>query len=47
VTHDGEDVVMTSDVDGDTREYSCLLRVTDGKQTKFSTKVSSDGGIRM
>ncbi|KAH9486105.1 Signal recognition particle 14 kDa protein [Psilocybe cubensis] len=27
------------DGDSDTREYPCLVRVSDGKSTKFSTKV--------
>ncbi|KAJ7194733.1 signal recognition particle, SRP9/SRP14 subunit [Mycena pura] len=40
--HDGEDVAM-SQADGaqDTREYPCLIRVTDGGAAKFSTRVSS------
>jgi len=42
VLHDGEDAAMKiEDGASDTREYSCLLRVTDGKSTKFSTKVST------
>ena len=39
VTHDGEDAHMSSEDDG-TKEYPCLIRVTDGDETKFSTKVS-------
>ena len=41
VTHDGEDAAMKHEDEGaeDTREYPCLLRVTNGKDTKFSTKV--------
>ncbi|KAF8902241.1 hypothetical protein CPB84DRAFT_1746735 [Gymnopilus junonius] len=44
VTHDGEDAAMKhEDEDAtDTREYPCLLRVTDGKSTKFSTLVRVD-----
>jgi hypothetical protein len=37
VTHDGDDVTM--DVADDTREYPCIIRVTDGKDEKFSTHV--------
>ncbi|KAL4070345.1 signal recognition particle, SRP9/SRP14 subunit, partial [Scleroderma citrinum] len=42
LTHDGEDAVMD---DGNrssklpNNEYLCLVRVTDGKQTRFSTHV--------
>jgi signal recognition particle subunit SRP14 len=46
VTRDGDDAAMKQEDDGseDTREYPCLLRVTDGKNTKFSTtvRISSD-----
>ncbi|KAG6919094.1 hypothetical protein DXG01_009347 [Tephrocybe rancida] len=35
--YDGKDTIM-GDVE-DTREYPCLLRVTDGGNTKFSTQV--------
>ncbi|PPQ89979.1 hypothetical protein CVT25_009619 [Psilocybe cyanescens] len=38
--HDGEDSTMKhEDGASDTREYPCLVRVTDGKSTRFSTKV--------
>jgi len=43
LTHDGQDATMT---DGDahdttsTKEYPCLVRVTDGKKAKFSTHVT-------
>ncbi|KIK94431.1 hypothetical protein PAXRUDRAFT_828010 [Paxillus rubicundulus Ve08.2h10] len=43
LTYDGQDVTMT---DGDardttsTKEYPCLIRVTDGKKAKFCTHVS-------
>ena len=41
VTHDGEDTNMkNADIDSDDREYPCLIRATDGKEIKFSTKVS-------
>ncbi|KAJ7511809.1 signal recognition particle, SRP9/SRP14 subunit, partial [Mycena galericulata] len=40
--HDGEDVAMAqADPADDTREYPCLVRVTDGGAVKFSTHVSS------
>ncbi|KAJ7146408.1 signal recognition particle, SRP9/SRP14 subunit [Mycena epipterygia] len=40
--HDGEDVAMAqADGADDTREYPCLVRVTDGGTTKFSTRVTS------
>lgn len=39
VTYDGEDAHMSSE-DDSTKEYPCLVRVTDGDETKFSTKVS-------
>ncbi|KAF8636858.1 hypothetical protein AX17_003216 [Amanita inopinata Kibby_2008] len=38
--HDGEDVTMLHEEGAaDSREYPCLVRVTDGKEAKFSTKV--------
>ncbi|KAJ7292635.1 signal recognition particle, SRP9/SRP14 subunit [Mycena rebaudengoi] len=42
LVHDGEDVSMAqaSGAD-DTREYPCLVRVTDGGAVKFSTHVTS------
>jgi len=40
VTYDGDDTVMKEgDGDDETREYPCIVRVTDGKKAKFSTKV--------
>ncbi|KAJ7729100.1 signal recognition particle, SRP9/SRP14 subunit [Mycena maculata] len=40
--HDGEDVAMAqADPADDTREYPCLVRVTDGGDAKFSTHVNS------
>ncbi|KAH7920950.1 signal recognition particle, SRP9/SRP14 subunit [Leucogyrophana mollusca] len=37
LTHDGEDVAMQ---DGDeSKEYPCIVRVTDGKAAEFSTQV--------
>ncbi|PFH48103.1 hypothetical protein AMATHDRAFT_76885 [Amanita thiersii Skay4041] len=40
LTHDGEDVAMKHDDEAeDNREYPCLVRVTDGRGAKFSTKV--------
>ncbi|TFK18160.1 signal recognition particle, SRP9/SRP14 subunit [Coprinopsis marcescibilis] len=43
LTHDGEDAAMKHEDDGtvDNREYPCLLRVTNGKETKFSTTVNT------
>lgn len=42
VTHDGEDSAMKIEEGaGDDREYSCLIRVTDGKSANFSTIVSA------
>ena len=39
VTHDGEDATMgDADPDGE-KEYPCLIRVTDGKKSNFSTHV--------
>jgi signal recognition particle subunit SRP14 len=37
VTHDGDDATM--DVGDDTREYPCIIRVTDGEDVTFSTHV--------
>ena len=37
VTHDGNDVTM--DAEDDTREYPCIIRLTDGKDVKLSTHV--------
>ena len=37
VTHDGDDVTM--DAADDTREYPCIIRVTDGKDVELSTHV--------
>jgi len=37
---DGEDAAMKHEEGtSDTREYPCLVRVTDGKSTRFSTRV--------
>ncbi|EMD42268.1 hypothetical protein CERSUDRAFT_110796 [Gelatoporia subvermispora B] len=36
--HDGEDVQMSS-ADNETKEYPCLVRATNGKDVKLSTKV--------
>ncbi|KAF8167186.1 signal recognition particle, SRP9/SRP14 subunit [Crassisporium funariophilum] len=42
LTHDGEDAAMQhEDGSSDDREYMCLVRVTDGKSTEFSTQVDS------
>jgi len=38
LTYDGDDAHMSS-ADDDTKEYPCLVRVTDGGETKFETKV--------
>ncbi|OCH95711.1 signal recognition particle SRP9/SRP14 subunit [Obba rivulosa] len=38
LTYDGEDVQMSS-ADDETKEYSCLIRATNGKDVKLSTKV--------
>ncbi|KAI6154286.1 signal recognition particle, SRP9/SRP14 subunit [Pisolithus tinctorius] len=38
LTYDGEDVVM-HDGDKSNKEYLCLVRVTDGNKTQFSTHV--------
>ena len=37
VTHDGDDATM--DNADESREYPCLVRVTDGKEAEFSTHV--------
>jgi signal recognition particle subunit SRP14 len=37
VIHDGDDVTM--DVGDDTREYPCIIRVTDGNEVTFATHV--------
>ncbi|GLB43711.1 putative signal recognition particle 14kD protein [Lyophyllum shimeji] len=40
LSYDGEDATMADGESAeDTREYPCLLRVTDGGSNKFSTKV--------
>jgi len=40
LTQDGDDAAMIfEDGSSDTREYPCLVRVTDGKSTKLSTRV--------
>ncbi|KAH9980772.1 signal recognition particle, SRP9/SRP14 subunit [Russula compacta] len=39
LTHGGDDVTMDST--DDTREYPCIVRVTDGKEAKFSTHITS------
>ncbi|KAF6753276.1 signal recognition particle, SRP9/SRP14 subunit [Ephemerocybe angulata] len=44
LTHDGEDAAMAqadSAGSSDTQEYPCILKVTDGGKTNFSTKVVS------
>ncbi|KAI0732431.1 signal recognition particle SRP9/SRP14 subunit [Fomitopsis betulina] len=38
LTYDGDDVHMASEDDSN-KEYPCLVRVTDGDETKFSTQV--------
>ncbi|KAL1951713.1 hypothetical protein VTO73DRAFT_862 [Trametes versicolor] len=38
LTHEGGDAHMSSGED-DTKEFPCLVRVTDGKDAKFSTTV--------
>lgn len=41
MTHDGDDATMKFEEGfSDTREYPCLVRATDGKSVKFSTRVS-------
>ncbi|KAH9987700.1 signal recognition particle SRP9/SRP14 subunit [Russula vinacea] len=39
LTHDGDDVTM--DVGDDTREYPCIIRVTDGNEVTFATHITS------
>ncbi|KAF5385292.1 hypothetical protein D9615_000936 [Tricholomella constricta] len=40
LSYDGEDAVMAdAQASEDSREYPCLLRVTDGGSNKFSTQV--------
>ncbi|KAI0253222.1 signal recognition particle, SRP9/SRP14 subunit [Lactifluus subvellereus] len=39
LTHDGDDATMGST--DDSREYPCIIHVSDGKKTKFSTHVTS------
>ena len=43
VTYDGSDTAMKHEEDSssDKREYSCLVRVTDGKGRRFSTTVGN------
>ncbi|KAG1737013.1 signal recognition particle, SRP9/SRP14 subunit [Suillus lakei] len=42
LTYDGDDAVMKEKDGGDgDREYPCMLRVTDGKKAKLSTKILS------
>lgn len=42
VTYDGGDVeVKNEEGEGDTKEYPCIIRATDGKKEKFSTHVSN------
>ncbi|KAG2106966.1 signal recognition particle, SRP9/SRP14 subunit [Suillus discolor] len=42
LTHDGDDTVMKEEDGSDgSREYPCIVRVTDGKKAKFSTKILS------
>lgn len=38
VTHDGENATMKEAGPSDSQEYPCLVRVTNGKGVKFSTK---------
>ncbi|KAF9562247.1 signal recognition particle, SRP9/SRP14 subunit, partial [Agrocybe pediades] len=47
LTYDGEDTTMkVEEGSSDPREYPCLVRVTDGKKHKFSTKVDSSELIK-
>ncbi|KAI0782405.1 signal recognition particle, SRP9/SRP14 subunit [Irpex lacteus] len=39
LTHVGEDESKASDPVNDTKEYPCLVRVTNGKDANFSTRV--------
>ena len=42
VTYDGGDSSMSpADPSDDTNEYPCLVRVTNGKEVNFSTRVSA------
>ncbi|KAF8324065.1 signal recognition particle, SRP9/SRP14 subunit [Clavulina sp. PMI_390] len=42
LTHDGADRTMAAAADDDDdREYPCILKVTDGKEFKMSTHISS------
>ncbi|KIK39500.1 hypothetical protein CY34DRAFT_808236 [Suillus luteus UH-Slu-Lm8-n1] len=42
LNHDGDDTVMKGEDGSDgSREYPCIVRVTDGKKAKFSTKILS------
>ncbi|KAF9819249.1 hypothetical protein IEO21_02288 [Rhodonia placenta] len=41
LTHDGDDAHMSS-ADDEGNEYPCLVRVTDGGETKYSTKVEPE-----
>ncbi|KAK0233995.1 signal recognition particle, SRP9/SRP14 subunit [Armillaria fumosa] len=42
LTHDGEDTAMKHEEgEEDVREYPCLVRLSDGGEFKFSTRVSS------
>ena len=42
MTRDGDDATMKFEEGStDTREYPCLVRATDGKSAKFSTRVKS------
>lgn len=48
VTHDGEDASMKhEDSAEDTREYPCYVRVMDGKDVRFSTKVCKSARIHV
>ncbi|KAI0347617.1 signal recognition particle, SRP9/SRP14 subunit [Trametopsis cervina] len=41
LTHDGEDASKSSGPADDSREYPCLVRVTNGKEVNFSTRVEA------
>ncbi|KAI0094237.1 signal recognition particle SRP9/SRP14 subunit [Irpex rosettiformis] len=41
LTHDGEDASTAPDPINDTKEYPCLVRVTNGKEVNFSTRVEA------
>ncbi|KAK0234002.1 hypothetical protein IW262DRAFT_1247185, partial [Armillaria fumosa] len=46
LTHDGEDTAMKHEEgDEDVREYSCLVRLSDGGKYKFLTGVPSYGDL--